>query len=1429
MKKKIYGIAAALAVTMGCSLFASHPVQAANITTSQQQEDDGYFILPNGEKFQTVKVLKNGKTLKYYDIEADAGTKLFSGKIEYNGEKFYFQNYSLMLNKADIENFGYDESDKNTQQFQTYKNPETYFPALTATKKVNDLINKYEAPSARMLPKYVDKTSKVYKEMETAAKEATKNCKTDYEKITTITDYVHSVMTYDISKSHVVWSMEDAWNTKTGVCDQYSQIMERMMQILGIPSIQVAGKNHACTLSYDKDSKKWIFSDPTNGIKDWDPYTRAGNADVVIANIGYLKLNNAYYCINFDRKNPENGMDYDNWDFPEKWGVELHDWDYTKGTDIIINDTALEGIPFTAISEKAFFNDKQLTSLSLPSSVERVDSLAFEGASNLKTITFSDGGKGLKKIDSLAFRDCSSLESIDLSNAEITEIPARAFENCTSLKSVKLPPTVTKIANNAFSGCSKLEEIKGLEQCKISELSATAFDGCVRLKDINLSNATIAAIPDQIFSGMRGLISATVPKTVTSIGTEAFYACKNLEMINGLSDCDITKIGEKAFYNCWSLKEADLSGSSLTVLPASAFKGDTALLSVKMPESLNEIGNEAFYGCSAVKKLDLNNTRLTTIGDSALSDMTSLMYINLPDTVNSVGAKAFDLNLRLDSSDTALMPTVVSENVTPASVNYTDNNVSPWKRRQVIFRDNAVAVHFDGNGSDGKTANTPVFASAGTKISIPACKYTKKGYLFTGWNTEKDGSGTTYKAGARTSDAISILYAQWQKATAKVTLEFPGGKYTNASGSTWDDSFSFTASFSSNSSVTYLPFAQNMTKEGCTFAGWYTEPEYKKRIESLTIRTAIDGMTLYAKWNDTHEHVWGEGAITTKPTCTTPGVKTYTCSVCQKTKTEEIPATGHQHTEVRNVKEATCKEEGYTGDTYCTDCGEKLSSGEPTAKKVHDWDEGKVTTEATCKNTGVKTYTCNNCSETKTEVIPMTDHIWDNGKVTTKPSCITPGVKTYTCTVCQETKTEEIPATGHQHTEVRNVKEATCTKEGYTGDTYCTDCGEKLSDGKILPKKDHDYEIKDHKDATCTEDGYTTSFCKNCGDEKKETIKATGHQHTEVRDAKKATCTKAGYTGDTYCKDCGEKISSGEVIAKLAHTWDEGNITKEADCKETGVMTYTCHKCGATKTEDIPRAEHTWDEGEVTTAPTCTKPGVRTYTCSVCKATRTEAIKATGHLHTEIRNKKDASCTENGYTGDTYCKDCEELLKKGETVDVLGHQWKETKRAEPSYTEDGQIIYTCNRCGEQKAETLEKLAYPKAGTKYTVAGCQYKVTKAGAEVSLINTNKKAKRVTIPAVIKVNGVTYKVTSIGAKAFNGNKKLTKVTVGTNIKKISNNAFFKCRSLKTVTIKSVLLTKKTASKKTFKGVGKKMVIKVPKKVKKAYVKIFKGLKVK
>ena len=718
-------------------------------------------------------------------------------------------------------------------------------------------------------------------------------------------------------------------------------------------------------------------------------------------------------------------------------------------------------------------------------------------------------------------------------------------------------------------------------------------------------------------------------------------------------------------------------------------------------------------------------------------------------------------------------------------------------------------------------------------MTIPACKYKKKGYLFTGWNTKKDGSGTAYKAGTKTADTISVLYAQWKKAKFKVTLSFPGGTYTNRSGSRWQDSYSFTYTFTSLTDSNYLPFGGNMSKPDCSFVGWYTDEDYTKRVEKLTINNTTDNMILYAKWSDSHTHSWDSGVVTKQPTCTEAGTKTYTCTSCGKTKTTEIAATGHQHTEIRNKKEATCKAEGYTGDTYCTDCETKVSSGQAIPKTDHTWDNGKVTTEATCEHTGVRTYTCSVCGETKEEETPKTDHSYDDGTVTKKPTCIETGIKTYTCTVCQKTKTEEIPATGHQHTEIRNKKEATCKEEGYTGDTYCKDCGEKLSDGKTIAKTtEHTWDGgKVTKAATCTEKGVKTYTCTVCGATKTEEIAATGHQHTEVRNKVEATCTKEGYSGDVYCTDCGTKLSSGTEIARKAHEYEERE-RNEANCKRNGYILFVCKVCGDEKREVLPKTDHQHTEIRNKVEATCTDEGYTgdTY-CTDCgeKLSDGKKIPATGHIHIGYLGKKEATCENDGYTGDAYCKDCGITLEIGKNIPALGHTWEKKSVISPTYTKKGTITYICKRCKEKKAVTTKKLAYPKVGTRYTISGSTYKVTKAGAEVMVYKTSKAARSVTIPATIKAKGITYKVTSIGTKAFNGNKKLKKVTIGANIKKISNNAFFKCRSLKTVTIKSVLLTKKTASKKAFKGVGKKMVIKVPKKMKKAYVKMFKGLKVK
>ena len=549
------------------------------------------------------------------------------------------------------------------------------------------------------------------------------------------------------------------------------------------------------------------------------------------------------------------------------------------------------------------------------------------------------------------------------------------------------------------------------------------------------------------------------------------------------------------------------------------------------------------------------------------------------------------------------------------------------------------------------------------------------------------------------------------------------------------------------------------------------------------------------------------------PTCTKAGMVVATCADCGRRRwvyDETRPALGHDwkdngdgtatcqregcgksHTHTLDEGEVTkkpsCEEKGVK--TYhCTEENCNYTKTEDIAATGHNWDVGKTTTKATCTKDGVTTYTCTACGATRTEPIAATGHNWDDGKITTKASCDHTGVKTYTCKTCGDTRTETIAMLEHTWDDGQVTTKPSCTEKGIR--TYtCKVC--KATKTEDIEATGHDYKVKDHKDATCTEDGYTTSVCKNCGDEKKETIKATGHD------------------------------------------WNKGEVTTKATCTEAGVMTYTCNVCKETKTEEIEATGHQHTEIRGKKDATCTETGYTgdTY-CKDCdtKLSDGKEIPATGHQNKEVRDKKAATCTKAGYTGDTYCKDCGELLKTGKETDALGHTWGKGKvTRKTTYTAAGQITYTCSRCGKKRVITTKKLFYPKAGTKYTVAGCQYKVIKAGAEVSLVGTNKNTKSVTIPAVIKVKGVTYKVTSIGTKAFNGSKKLKKVTIGANIKKISNNAFYKCKSLKTVTIKSVLLTKKTANKKAFKGVNKKMVIKVPKKVKKAYVKMFKGLKVK
>ena len=166
-------------------------------------------------------------------------------------------------------------------------------------------------------------------------------------------------------------------------------------------------------------------------------------------------------------------------------------------------------------------------------------------------------------------------------------------------------------------------------------------------------------------------------------------------------------------------------------------------------------------------------------------------------------------------------------------------------------------------------------------------------------------------------------------------------------------------------------------------------------------------------------------------------------------------------------------------------------------------------------------------------------------------------------------------------------------------------------------------------------------------------VTTCAHANTEVRNAKDATCTEPGCTGDTYCKDCGEKIGTGTAIPAKGHTEviDEAvAATCTTPGKTEGKHCSVCNEVLVAQ-EEIPAKGHTEVIDEAVAA-TCTESGkTEGKHCSVCNEilVAQEVIPAKGHVE-EIRNAKETTDTEDGYTGDTYCSVCNELLKSGEVI-----------------------------------------------------------------------------------------------------------------------------------------------------------------------------------
>ncbi|MBO5857504.1 MAG: hypothetical protein J6Q87_04580, partial [Clostridia bacterium] len=228
------------------------------------------------------------------------------------------------------------------------------------------------------------------------------------------------------------------------------------------------------------------------------------------------------------------------------------------------------------------------------------------------------------------------------------------------------------------------------------------------------------------------------------------------------------------------------------------------------------------------------------------------------------------------------------------------------------------------------------------------------------------------------------------------------------------------------------------------------------------------------------QHTWDSGKETKRATCTETGVKTYTCSACKVTRTETIPAKGHNYTTETVTKKATCTEAGEKS-FYCTSCWTQVKETIPALG--HSYDSGVVTTPVTCENAGVKTYTCANCSTTMTETIKATGHSFSVSTVTKQPTCTESGVKRGTCTVCNKTTEEKIIALGHDFSgdyvidknptyDTTGEKSKHCNRCGVRGEIVIIPKVERLAAPKILSQESTEKGIKFTWSAVAGVEGY---------------------------------------------------------------------------------------------------------------------------------------------------------------------------------------------------------------------------------------------------------------------------------------------------------------------------------------------------------------------
>ena len=439
--------------------------------------------------------------------------------------------------------------------------------------------------------------------------------------------------------------------------------------------------------------------------------------------------------------------------------------------------------------------------------------------------------------------------------------------------------------------------------------------------------------------------------------------------------------------------------------------------------------------------------------------------------------------------------------------------------------------------------------TAGTRIIIAALDYDFA--MSTTQNTNNRGQAAITKSGTGITYGtdVEILTLRTGSVSGTFALETMDGDYLYAASSTAN--YLKSAVSQSDNACWTISIDASTGAASILGAGTYTRNVMRYNTSSKIFSCYAENNTqkdlcIY-KLTAACAHSY-TSKITTAATCTTTGVRTYTCSKCGSSYTETVATTAHSYTS--KVTAPTCTAQGYTTYT-CSGCGSSYKDTY-TAATGHSYSS-KVTTAATCTNNGVRTYTCSDCGSSYTEAIAATGHSY-TAKVTA-PTCTAQGYTTYTCSSCGNSYKDAYTAiTGHSYTSsvttaatctAAGVRTYTCSKCSYSYTEAIAATGHSYSNGKctvcgaVDPNCTHSYTSRVTTAATCTTTGIRTYTCSKCGSSYTEIIAATGHSYSSKVTA--PTCTAQGYTTYT-CTTCGSSYKSNYTGAN-GHSYSGGFCT----------------------------------------------------------------------------------------------------------------------------------------------------------------------------------------------------------------------------------------------------------------------------------------------